>query len=66
MFIKIVFIFSLVISASAFSKTIALSFDDGLDPATNAQAKQINEAILQALKSEHVKAIVFPQFEQNG
>lgn len=66
MFKKMVCIFSLLISFSAFSKSIALSFDDGLDPATNEQAKEINDAILQALKSNHIQAIVFPSLSKTG
>jgi peptidoglycan-N-acetylglucosamine deacetylase len=45
--------------ATVAAQSIALSFDDGLDPRTQVQAAQWNSAILAALAQAHVHSILF-------
>ncbi|RKG34670.1 polysaccharide deacetylase family protein [Acinetobacter tianfuensis] len=53
-------------SFSINAKSIALSFDDGLNPALNAQAEHINSKILQQLKDQNIQTIVFPSLIKIG
>lgn len=48
------------------AKSLALSFDDGLDPKTNPQAEQINDDILKTLKQNKITAIVYPSISKIG
>lgn len=47
-------------------KSLAFSFDDGVNPALNSQAADINQAILNALSSNHLHAILFPAITKIG
>jgi len=42
------------------AQTLSFSFDDGLDPRTQAQASEWNGQMLAALAAENVKAMLFP------
>lgn len=57
---KIVLSLCLCVSHVAFAQQIALSFDDGLDPANNPDACHINNDILNTLKQKRILAIVYP------
>ena len=46
MFKLLILSLCLGLSNLAFSKSLALSFDDGLDPSTNPQAQKINDDLL--------------------
>ena len=48
------------VAAAGRAQSIALSFDDGLDPRTQAQASAWNAAMLDALAYAEVRAILFP------
>ena len=63
-----VFIFFVLLCANitAQAKSLALSFDDGLNPAFNAQAEQINAQILKHLHDHQIKTIVFPSLIKIG
>jgi peptidoglycan-N-acetylglucosamine deacetylase len=50
----------LLCSSLLHAQTLSFSFDDGLDPRTNGQASTLNTAILSALGSAGVKAMIFP------
>ena len=49
-----------------YAKSIALSFDDGLNPAVNVQATQINTNILEQLKKHNIQSIIFPSLIKIG
>lgn len=49
-----------VLPGWAAAQTLALTFDDGLDPRTQPQAARWNEALLQALAAAKVEAMLFP------
>ena len=66
MFRKILFYLLLCFSCTAFAKNLALSFDDGLNPNTDSQAKYINKAILDSLERNHIKAILYPSISKIG
>lgn len=53
-------------SPLGFAKQITLSFDDGVNPATTSDAKEVNQAILTQLKTKKVKAIVYPALIKTG
>ncbi len=44
----------------AAAQSISLSFDDGLDPRTEPQAADWNQALLKALADAQLKAVLFP------
>lgn len=48
------------------AQNISLSFDDGLNPQLNIDAKQINQDILKHLKDADIKTIVFPSLIKIG
>ncbi len=55
------FAFLVLLCSSLLSaQTISFTFDDGLDPRSNRQATTLNSAILCALASADVKAMIFP------
>lgn len=53
-------ILSLCLPPGSEAKSIALSFDDGLDPRNQPMAFSWNASILEALSKAHVKSILFP------
>lgn len=64
---KILFLnFCLCLSSAVFAKSIALSFDDGLNPSNDPAAKQINDDILKALNKHKVHAIIYPSLSKTG
>ena len=63
---KILLCLCLTASNLSLAKTLALSFDDGLDPATNPAAEQVNTDILNALKDHQVLAILYPSLSKVG
>jgi peptidoglycan/xylan/chitin deacetylase (PgdA/CDA1 family) len=52
--------------AGAVAQSLSLTFDDGVDPTTNREAKTINGRILEALKAQRVEAMVFPAVSRIG
>lgn len=56
----------LALSNVAIAKSLALSFDDGLDPDRNKNAYQINAAILKTLEQAHILAIIYPSISKIG
>jgi peptidoglycan-N-acetylglucosamine deacetylase len=42
------------------AKNLSLTFDDGLDPGKNSQARLVNDQLLQELRDNHLQAMVFP------
>ena len=48
------------------AQVIGLTFDDGLDPARNPKAEQLNARILSALEQQQLHAIVFPALSHIG
>lgn len=44
----------------ALAQTLSLTFEDGLDPRTQPQAAEWNQAVLQALQQVHLQAMLFP------
>jgi len=53
-------ILSLCLPSISQAKSIALSFDDGLDPRNQPMASPWNSSILEALSKAQVKSILFP------
>lgn len=53
-------------TSPTYCKSIALSFDDGVNPAFNTQAEQINTNILKHLQDQQIKSIVFPSLVKIG
>jgi len=50
----------------AVAKSLALSFDDGLDPSVDMAATQINHDLLNTLKQNKIAAIVYPSLSKIG
>ena len=48
------------------AKSLALSFDDGLDPKLNPDALNINNEILSTLKQNKIPAILYPSLSRVG
>lgn len=63
---KIILIFCLGLSNLAVAKSLALSFDDGLDPSIYSDAQKINESILTTLKQSEIYAVVYPSLSKIG
>ena len=63
---QIILSLCLSISNLAIATSLALSFDDGLDPNVNMAARQINNDILSALKQNKISAIVYPSVSKIG
>ncbi|WP_180135024.1 polysaccharide deacetylase family protein [Acinetobacter sp. YH12070] len=61
-----IFLVLLCTNITAQAKSLALSFDDGLNPAFNAQAEQINAQVLKHLHDQQIKCIVFPSLIKIG
>lgn len=68
-----VYCFSVVLVATstvflnaAFAASIALSFDDGMDPDREPRAREWNAQILAALHKANVRAMVFPSLRYTG
>ena len=53
-------IFLLIVPIQLWAQSVSFTFDDGLDPTTQAQAEQWNEAILAALSAARIPSILFP------
>ena len=66
MFKKILLSCLILVSNYTFAKSLALSFDDGLDPNTNPQAQHINGTILNTLQRNKVRAILYPSLSKIG
>lgn len=66
MFKKILLSCLIFASNFTFAKSLALSFDDGLDPNTHPQAQYINDAILNTLKRNKIRAIIYPSLSKIG
>lgn len=66
MFKKILLSCLILVSNFTFAKSLALSFDDGLDPNTNPQARYINDTILNTLQRNKVRAILYPSLSKIG
>ncbi|WOE31834.1 MULTISPECIES: polysaccharide deacetylase family protein [unclassified Acinetobacter] len=56
----------LCLSDVALAKSLALSFDDGLDPLTYPAAQHVNHTILQTLKQNKIHAIIYPSISKIG
>lgn len=54
------------VSTQINAKSVALSFDDGLDPSLDPNAQQINQQILKTLKHYKIKAILYPSLSKIG
>ena len=65
-FASLLSLFCVALCPAAQAKSLAFSFDDGLNPALNAQAVAINQAILSTLGSNHLHAIIFPAITKIG
>lgn len=48
------------------AQTLALTFDDGLDPGVQVQAREWNAAILAALRAQGLRAMLFPSPRLTG
>lgn len=62
LFCIFIFIFSNITTA----KSLALSFDDGLNPLLNPDAQHINDDILATLKQHKISAILYPSLSKIG
>jgi peptidoglycan-N-acetylglucosamine deacetylase len=60
------FILITFISSITSAKVLSLSFDDGLNPDLNHQAKLMNDKILEHLDQNNVQAIVYPSLTKIG
>jgi peptidoglycan/xylan/chitin deacetylase (PgdA/CDA1 family) len=63
------FVFALLawwLPLAAAAQVIGLTFDDGLDPARNANAEAWNARILHALERQQLHAMVFPSLNHIG
>ena len=60
------FLVILLITTISHSKQLALSFDDGVNPDLNPNAQQINQRILEQLKQNHIRSIVYPSVIKIG
>jgi len=60
------FLVILLITTISHSKQLALSFDDGGNPDLNPNAQQINQRILEQLKQNHIRSIVYPSVIKIG
>ena len=56
---RVMLVLLLFSHAAARAQSVALSFDDGLDPTEQTQAPAWNAAILEALSKAHVRSILF-------
>ncbi len=63
---KIAALLLMLSSSVLFAKEVALSFDDGLNPATNPEASSINQSLLAVLAKKNVKAIIYPSLAKTG
>lgn len=63
---KIIFWLCLSFSHFTAAKSLALSFDDGLDPVLNSEARYINNQILSTLKQHKIHAILYPSVSKIG
>jgi peptidoglycan-N-acetylglucosamine deacetylase len=61
-----ILISALFLSGSIQAKSLALSFDDGLNPQLNPHATSINQQILTQLNQHQIHAIVFPSLVKIG
>ncbi len=62
-------IFTLILityTSVGFTRELAFSFDDGVNPETTPDAKIINSAILGQLKDKKIKAIIYPSLIKTG
>lgn len=59
-------LFCVALCPAAQAKSLAFSFDDGLNPGLNPQAIAINQAILATLSSNQLHAIIFPAITKIG
>lgn len=53
-------------SFTALAKSLAFSFDDGVNPRLNPQANLINSSILNTLQTNGLKSIIFPAIVKIG
>ncbi|MGB3067249.1 MAG: polysaccharide deacetylase family protein [Ottowia sp.] len=53
-------------SSLSFAQTLSLTFDDGLNPDTQAQAEVWNQQIIASLKDAGITAMVFPSLARIG
>ena len=53
-------------SSTGFAQTLSLTFDDGLNPDTQAQAAEWNQRIITSLDDADIKAMVFPSLTRIG
>lgn len=53
-------------TAAATAQTLSLTFDDGLDPATEPHAREWNARLLAGLEQQGVTAMVFPSLARTG
>lgn len=56
----------LLCSPAGFAQLLSLTFDDGLNPGTQAQARAWNEKIIAGLKDAGITAMVFPSLARTG
>lgn len=63
---KMIFCLCVGLSNAVIAKSVALSFDDGVDPSINLQAQQINDDILKTLQRHKIHAIVYPSISKIG
>lgn len=65
-FTSLISLLCVALCPSAQAKSLAFSFDDGLNPALNPQAATINQTILNTLRSNQLHAIIFPAISKIG
>lgn len=65
-FTSLISLLCVALCPSAQAKSLAFSFDDGLNPALNPQAATINQTILNTLGSNQLHAIIFPAISKIG
>ena len=59
-------LFALLLCLQASAKTLALTFDDGLNPETQPNAETWNASVLAMLRTQNIKAMFFPSLRFVG
>ncbi len=65
-FTSLISLLYVALCPSAQARSLAFSFDDGVNPALNTQAIAINQAILSTLQASQLHAILFPAISKTG
>ena len=57
---------AMLFGSLACAQSVALTFDDGLDPTTRPQATEWNDALLGKLRAAGIRSMIFPSLRHTG